>query len=96
MFPKGASRFPPYEYMRAVVFVTENTPKGTERSPQEYVSPLLMLTGEAYAHMTFDTLYTQICHALRGDKPRVVATYLAPSGRTRILFEDGMAKEIDL
>jgi len=33
---------------------------------------------------------------LRGDKPRVVATYLAPSGRTRILFEDGMAEEIDL
>ena len=84
------------EYMRAVVFVTENTPKGTERRPQEYVSPLLVLTGEAYAHMTFDTLYTQICHALRGGTPRVLATYLAPSGRIRILFEDGTAKEVDL
>jgi hypothetical protein len=84
------------ESMRAVVFVTENTPTGTERSPQEYVSPLLVLTGEAYAHMTLDTLYTHICHALRGDKPRVVATYLAPSGRIRILFEDGTAKEVDL
>jgi hypothetical protein len=27
-----------HEHMRAVVLVTEDTPKGTERSPQEYVS----------------------------------------------------------
>jgi hypothetical protein len=83
-------------YLRAVVFVTENTPKGTDRNPQEYVHPLLVLTGEGYANMTFDTLYTRICDALRGDKPRVVATYLAPGGPTRILFEDGTAKEVDL
>jgi hypothetical protein len=82
--------------MRAVVLVTEDTPKGTDRSPQEYVQPLLVLTGEAYASMTFADLYTQICNALRGDKPRVVAEYLAPGGRLRILFEDGTAKEIDL
>jgi len=82
--------------MRAVVFVTENTPKGTDRSPQEYVHPLLVLTGEEYANMTFDALYTQICNALRGDKPRVVATTLAPGGRIRILFEDGTAKEVDM
>jgi hypothetical protein len=82
--------------MRAVVFITEDTPKGTDRSPQEYVRPLLVLTGEAYASMTFDTLYTQICAALRGDKPRVVAQYLAPGGHLRILFEDGTAKELDL
>jgi hypothetical protein len=84
------------EYMRAVVFVTENTPKGTERSPQEYVHPLLVLTSEAYAHMTFDTLYICLCDALRGDKPRMVATYLAPGGGIRILFEDGTAKEVDM
>lgn len=82
--------------MRAVVFVTEGTPKGTARSPQEYVSPLLVLTGEAYAKITFDDLYTQICNALRRDKPRVVAQYFAPGGGLRILFADGMAKEIDL
>jgi hypothetical protein len=82
--------------MRAVVFVTEDTPKGTERSPQEYVQPLLVLTGEEYANMTFDTLYTRICDALRGGKPRVVAQYLAPGGHMRILFEDGTAKEIDM
>jgi hypothetical protein len=49
-----------------VVFVTEHTPKGTEHSPQEYVHPLLMLTGEEYAKIPFDTLYTQICNELRG------------------------------
>ena len=84
------------EYMRAVVFVTENTPKGTGRSPQEYVPPLLVLTGEEYAKMTFDTLYMHICTALRGDKPRVVAEYLVPGGSIRILFEDGTAKEIHM
>jgi hypothetical protein len=83
-------------YMRAVVFIAEDTPKGTERSPQEYVHPLLMLTGEEYAKIPFDTLYTQICNELRGDKPRVVAEYLAPGGRIRILFEDGTANEIDV
>jgi len=81
--------------MRAVVFVTEHTAKGTGRSPQEYVHPLLVLTGEAYATMTFDTLYAQICNALRGDKPRVVAQYLAPGGRLRILLEDGTGRNID-
>jgi hypothetical protein len=81
------------EYMRAVVFVTEDTTKGTARSAQEYKAPLLVLTGEAYANMTFDHLYTQICMALRGDKPRVVAQYLGPEGHLRILFEDGTAKE---
>jgi len=82
-------------YMRAVVLVTEHTPKGTECSAQEYVHPLLVLTGEAYAAMTFDTLYTQICNALRGDKPRVVAQYLAPGGHLRIFFEDGTAQDVD-
>ena len=83
-------------YMRAVVFVTEDTLKGTARSPQEYQHPLLVLTGEAYANMTFDNLYTQLCEALRGDRPHVVAQYLAPGGHLRLLFEDGTAKEIDV
>jgi len=83
-------------YMRAVVLVTEHTPKGTEHSPQEYVHPLLVLTGEAYVSMTFDALYTQICNALRGDKPRVVAQYLAPGGHLRIFFEDGTTQDVDV
>lgn len=32
--------------MRAVVLVTEFTRKGTDRSPQEYRNPLLVLSGE--------------------------------------------------
>ena len=83
------------KYMRAVVFVTERTPKGTPRSPQEYVNPLLVLTGKVYARMRFETLYERICQALRGNKPKVVATSLLPTGRVRILFEDGTAKEVD-
>jgi len=81
--------------MRAVVVVTERTRKGTQRSAQEYVDPLLVLTGEHYANMTFEALYARICQALRGDKPRVIATFVVPGGRTRILFEDGTGKEVD-
>ena len=84
------------EHMRAVVFVMEYTPKGTDRSPQEYVHPLLVLTGQEYAHMTFDSLHTHLCDALRGDKSRVVATYLAPDGRISTFFEDGTSEETEV
>ncbi len=55
-----------HKYMRAIVIVTEGTSKGTIRSPQEYVKPLLVLTGEVYAQITFDTLHECICQALDG------------------------------
>lgn len=84
------------EHMRAVVFVTEGTRKGTARSPQEYASPLLVLTGEEYASITFEALRARICDALRGEKPRVVATSLVPGERMRVLFEDGTTKEVDV
>lgn len=83
------------EYMRAVVFVTEQTPKGTDRHHQEYVNPLLVLTGKEYETMNFETLYTRLCDALRDGKPRVVATYLSPDGHTEILYEDGTTKEFN-
>lgn len=82
------------DYMRAVVVVTEGTPKGTERSAQEYVDPLLVLAGETYANMTFETLHAGICNALRGDKPRLVATSIARDGHVRVHFEDGTEKEV--
>jgi hypothetical protein len=71
--PYGAFLPPPletnehgeHEFMRAVVFVTEQTSKGTERSPQEYVDPLLVLTGEAYATLSFEELHRRLCDALR-------------------------------
>ena len=83
------------ERMRAVVFVGEGTRKGTARSPQEYVRPLLILTGEEYASVAFETLRTRICDALRGEKPRVIATSLVPGERMRVTFEDGTTKEVD-
>jgi len=57
-----------HEFMRAVVFVTENTSKGTERSPQEYPDPLLVLTGKAYATLSFEDLHRRLCDALRDDE----------------------------
>jgi len=72
--------------MRAVVFVTEGTPKGTARSPQEYVDPILVLAGQEYTVMTFDDLYTRICDALRGDRPRVVAELFTSEGHLRLLL----------
>jgi len=81
------------EYLRAVVFVTKGTPKGTARSAQEYRNPLLVLTGKEYVTITFEDLHTRLCDALRGDKPRVIAQYLEPGGRVRTLFEDGTTKE---
>ena len=53
------------EFMRAVVIVTEETRKGTARSPQEYVNPLLVLSGREYASISFVELHTRICDALR-------------------------------
>jgi len=83
------------EFLRAVVFVGEGTPKGTARSHQEYVSPLLILSGEEYARMTFDKLYSRICEALRGEKSRIIAHVIKPDGSNRLLFEDGTAREVD-
>jgi hypothetical protein len=61
------------KYMRAVVFVTEETPKGTVRSGQEYEKPLLVLTGKEYATITFEDLHARLCDVLRGEKPQVSA-----------------------
>jgi hypothetical protein len=59
--------------MRAGVFVTEATPKGTARSPQEYLRPLLILSGQEYATTAFGQLHHMICNALRGRRPRLAA-----------------------
>jgi hypothetical protein len=75
------------EFRRAVVFVTDDTEKGTSRSGQEYVSPLLVLTGEEYATMTFDVLLEQLGEAIRSG-PRVVAEYVDVEGETPVLTED--------
>lgn len=72
-------------FMRAVVFVTEYSLKGTERSGQEYVSPLLVLTGEEYSQISFGDLYARICDALRGNRTPIVAEVLLPDGQKKII-----------
>jgi hypothetical protein len=81
--------------LRAVVFVTEATPKGTARSPQEYIHPLLVLSGAHYATIAFAQLHDMICNALRGDRPRVLSESWGPDGRGRLLFEDGSTQDIE-
>lgn len=80
--------------MRAVVLITEGTRKGTDRSGQEYVDPLLILSGEEYSAMPFQDLHDRICNALRGDRPRCVAEWWGPDGRGRLMFEDGSTRDV--
>ena len=72
-------------FHRAVVIVTEYSIKGTERSGQEYVSPLLVLTGEQYARIAFGELYERICNALRGNRAPVAMEVLLPDGTHKII-----------
>lgn len=44
------------DYPRAVVFIAEDTIKGTERSGQEYREPLLVITGKEYVEARFADL----------------------------------------
>ncbi len=80
--------------LRAVVFVIGGSPKGTERSHQEYVAPLLVLTGAEYANLPFGELHERICKALRGDRPLLVAEFWGADGTIRLMFEGGGVKEI--
>ena len=72
-------------HMRAVVFVTEDSTKGTKRHPQEYRDPLLVLSGVEYSRITFEKLHGRLCDALRGNRARVVAEILRPDGTHRII-----------
>ena len=72
-------------YHGAVAIVTEYSIKGTERSGQEYVSPLLLLTGEEYARVAFEKLHERICDALRGNRSPVAIEVLLPDGTHRLI-----------
>ena len=80
--------------LRAVVFVTAGTAKGTARSGQEYVKPLLILSGRGYAALSFGELHARLCAALRGDRPRVVMEQWNSDGSVRLVFEDGRVEEV--
>lgn len=91
--PFGAFLPPPIEvdsdgdaqHMRAVVFITELTQKGTERSGQEYQSPMLILTGQEYDKITFSDLYERICSGLRGNRAPVIAQIIRPDRSNEII-----------
>lgn len=77
------------EFMRAVVIVSEETQKGTARSPQEYVNPLLVLSGRDYASISFSELHVRICDALRGKGLQVVAQSFTTGGDIQLILSDG-------
>lgn len=77
------------QLMRAVVIITEETAKGTDRCPQEYAHPLLVLSGQDYASSSFVELRERICDALRGTGPRVVAQSWMADGSVQLVLLDG-------
>jgi len=79
--------------LRAVVIMTEGTSKGTSRSGQEYVDPLLILSGDEYAAVSFGDLHERICDALRGSRPRCIAEFWTADEGSRLLFEDGSSQD---
>lgn len=74
--------------LRAMVVVRENT----EKVGQEYIGPLLVLSGEEYFALSFQTLHDGICDALRGNRPRLVAEAIGEDGERQLIFEDGSVK----
>ena len=71
--------------MRAVIFMTEYSVKRSDRNGQEYLSPLLVLSGQEYAQITFEDLHTRLCDALRGNRAPVVGQILDSDGKHRIV-----------
>ena len=71
---------------RAVVFVEPSDAKGTPRCGQEYVRPLLVLTGTEYEQMRFGDLIERLEEALDlryGTRPRAV-----------VIDSDGMQRNV--
>lgn len=74
--------------LRAMVIVRAQT----EKMGQEYVEPLVVLTGNEYASIPFQVLHERICDALRGNRPRVVAELIDQRGST-LIFENDSAED---
>lgn len=77
---------------RAIVFVTPETQKGNVGSPEEYDSPLLVLTGAEYGEISFAALHGRLCAALRGSRPKFLAQIGLTDGAVKVLFDDGTSK----
>jgi hypothetical protein len=75
--------------MRAVFIVEPGEEKGTPRCGQEYVRPLLMLTGEEYEKIRFVDLLERIEEALdRRYGKRPVAIFLKPDGTEQKFYPE--------
>ncbi len=76
---------PPVEddALRAVYFCAPWTSKGTERNGQEYINPLLVLTGAEYHEIRFVDLWDRLNRAIE-----VVLAEFSAKARKR-LIEDG-------
>lgn len=74
--------------LRAMVIVREKT----EKVGQEYICPLLVLSGEEYSALSFQALHDRICDALRGGRPRLIAESIGEDGESQLIFEDVSAK----
>ena len=59
---------------------------------QEYIDPLLVLSGAEYAAMSFEALPERICDGRRGEKPSVVAQVFTPEGESELIYEGDAAK----
>lgn len=73
--------------MRAVFVVELGDDKGTPRCGQEYVKPLLMLTGQEYENVRFADLVERIQDALDakyGKRPGAIL--IDPDGNERNLY----------
>jgi hypothetical protein len=73
--------------MRAVFIVEPGDDKGTPRCGQEYVKPLLMLTGKEYDDVHFADLIQRLEAALDakyGRRPHAIV--VAPDGTEKKLF----------
>jgi hypothetical protein len=57
-------------YPRAVVFVTEDAIKGTDRSGQEYRDPLLVITGKEYVEARFENMMQRLQDAVELHRSR--------------------------
>jgi hypothetical protein len=74
--------------LRAIVIVRAST----EKVGQEYIGPLLVLSGTEYSSLSFQVLHDRICDALRGSRPTLVAELFAGERSTTLMFDDGSAE----
>jgi hypothetical protein len=92
--PLGRGEVGGHGYL-AVVIVTSDMEKGTERYGQEYVDTLVTMSGAEYASAPFAVLHEQICDALRGDHPRWIGSASTADGRLKVMFEDDSFVMVD-